>query len=74
MAKTVTSDVRNGRALHVMRALCRHARQVVVTDAARDGTDTVRELLRTGQRLADQTGHTWASWSVEALDMVGWPC
>jgi hypothetical protein len=47
-----------GSDIHVMLALRRNARQVVVADAGLDGTDMVDKLLTKRQRLASQMGHT----------------
>ena len=46
--KTVGSDI------HVMLALRRRSRQVVVTNEQFNGPDMVGELLGKGQRVADQ--------------------
>jgi hypothetical protein len=43
-----------GSALHVMLALCRSSRHLVVADEELDGTDRVHELLGKRQRLTDQ--------------------
>src|SRR5712691_5024211 len=43
-----------GSAVHVMLALRRCSRQIVVTDEELNGTDMVGELLGKGQRVADQ--------------------
>jgi hypothetical protein len=40
--------------VHVMLALCRSSRQMVVADEELDGTDMVGELLRKRQRLTYQ--------------------
>ena len=45
---------RDGSALHVMLALCRRSRQVVVADEKLKSPDMVGELLGKGQRVADQ--------------------
>jgi hypothetical protein len=43
-----------GRDIHVMLALRRSSRQIVVTDEELDGPDMVGELLEKGQHVADQ--------------------
>ena len=62
-----------GSDIHVMLALCRSSRQVVVADKQLDRTDRMRELLGTRQRFTDQPGHALAPRVVEPLDMVGFP-
>jgi hypothetical protein len=44
----------DGSAVHVMLALRRCSRPIVVTDEELNGTDMVGELLGKGQRVADQ--------------------
>jgi hypothetical protein len=60
-----------GSALHVMPALCRCSRQVVVADEELDGPDMVGELLGKGQRVADQPGHALPQRVVETFDVIG---
>jgi hypothetical protein len=60
-----------GSALHVMLALCRCSRQVVVADEELDGPDMVGELLGKGQRVADQPGHALPQRVVETFDVIG---
>ena len=43
-----------GNAIHVMLALHRGSRQVIVTDEEFDSTDMMGELLGKGQRVAHQ--------------------
>ena len=45
---------RVGSDIHVMLALRRRSRQVVVTNEKFNGPDMIRELLGKGQRIADQ--------------------
>src|SRR5215831_18784897 len=45
----------SGSDIHVMLALCRHSRQVVVTNEELNGPDMVSKLLGKGQRVADQS-------------------
>jgi hypothetical protein len=45
---------KDGSAVHVMLALRRCSRPIVVTDEELNGTDMVGELLGKGQRVADQ--------------------
>jgi alkanesulfonate monooxygenase SsuD/methylene tetrahydromethanopterin reductase-like flavin-dependent oxidoreductase (luciferase family) len=50
----VAEGMAAGSAIHVMLALCRRSRQVVVADEELNGPDMVGELLGKGQRVADQ--------------------
>src|SRR5918998_4638825 len=61
----------HGSAVHVMLALCRSSRQVVVAYEEFDGTDMIGELFGEGQGLAHQAGHALSQRAVKALDMVG---
>src|SRR4029450_12972127 len=63
-----------GSALHVMLALHRSSRQVVVTDEEFDSTDMIGELLGKRQRVAHQPGHALAQGVVKALDVIGLAC
>jgi hypothetical protein len=60
-----------GSAIHVMLALRRSSRQVVVADEELDGTDMVREFLGKRQRLTHQTGDALTQRVVETLDVIG---
>jgi hypothetical protein len=44
-----------GSDIHVRLTLCRHSRQVVVTNEELHGPDMVGKLLGKGQRVADQS-------------------
>src|SRR5215470_13686162 len=62
-----------GSDIHVMLALCRRSRQVVVTNEQFNGPDMVGELLGKGQRGADQSGHALPQRVVEPFDVIGFP-
>ena len=62
-----------GSDIHVMLALRRRSRQVVVADKQLDSTDMMSELLGKRQCFADQPGHPLAQRVVEPLDMIGFP-
>jgi len=64
----------SGSAIHVMLALRRRSRQVVVTNEKFNGPDMVGELLGKGQRVADQPGHALPQRVVEPLHVIGFPC
>src|SRR5215468_2114461 len=49
-----------GSDIHVMLALRRRSRQVVVTNEQFNGPDMIGELLGKGQRVAHQPGHALA--------------
>jgi hypothetical protein len=59
-----------GSDIHVMLALCRRSRQVVVADEELNGTHMIGELLRERQRLTHQTGNTLAQGVVEPFNMT----
>ena len=60
-----------GSDIHVMLALRRRSRQVVVTNEKFNGPDMVGELLGKGQRVADQPGHALPQRVVEPFDVIG---
>src|SRR5215831_10358540 len=60
-----------GSDVHVMLALCRSSRQVVVADEQLDGPDMVGQLLGKRQRVADQPGHALPQRVVEPFDVIG---
>ena len=60
-----------GSDIHVMLALRRRSRQVIVTDKEFDSTDMMGELLGKGQRVADQPGHVLPQRVVEPFDVIG---
>ena len=60
-----------GSDIHVMLALRRRSRQIVMTDEELNGPDMVGELLGKGQRCADQPGHALPQRVVEPFDVIG---
>src|SRR5215831_11467596 len=62
-----------GSDIHVMLALRRRSRQVVVTNKQFNGPDMVGELLGKGQRGADQPGHALPQRVVEPFEVIGFP-
>jgi hypothetical protein len=61
----------DGSDIHVMLALRRRSRQVVVTNEKFNGPNMVGELLGKGQRVADQPGHALPQCIVEPFDVIG---
>src|SRR5262249_39366030 len=62
---------RSGSDIHVMLALRRRSRQVVVTNEELNGPDMVGELLGKGQRVAHQSCNTLPQRIVEPFDVIG---
>src|SRR5262245_40302567 len=67
----VRSRARAGSDIHVMLALRRRSRQVIVTNKQLNGPDMVGELLGKGQRVAHQPGHALPQGVVEPFDVIG---
>src|SRR5262245_37987558 len=65
-----TSTTLKGSDIHVMLALRRSSRQVVVADEHFDGPDMVGELLGERQRLTHQAGDALTQRVVEPLDVI----